>query len=98
MPIYYESRLARIELDEHESRRSTLRSDCRAGVLRFNSASARWIASTARTARSAALTDERVIAMTAFRRLCPEQLLRPGEDVEIGRVAQRAPANAQDMS
>ena len=29
--------------------------------------------------------------MTAFRRLCPEQLLRPGEDVEIGRVAQRAP-------
>jgi class 3 adenylate cyclase len=28
-----------------------------------------------------------VIAMPAFRRLCPEQLLRPGDDVEIGRVA-----------
>ena len=25
--------------------------------------------------------------MPAFRRLCPEQLLRPGDDVEIGRVA-----------
>jgi hypothetical protein len=34
-----------------------------------------------------ALTGERVIAMSAFRRLCPEQLLRPGDDVEIGRVA-----------
>ncbi len=34
-----------------------------------------------------ALTGERVIAMPAFRRLCPEQLLRPGDDVEIGRVA-----------
>jgi class 3 adenylate cyclase len=33
-----------------------------------------------------ALTGERVIAMPAFRRLCPEQLLRPGDDVEIGRV------------
>ena len=33
------------------------------------------------------LTGERVIAMPAFRRLCPEQLLRPGDDVEIGRVA-----------
>jgi hypothetical protein len=34
-----------------------------------------------------ALTGERVIAMPAFRRLCPEQLLRPGDDVEIGHVA-----------
>jgi Family of unknown function (DUF5939)/Adenylate and Guanylate cyclase catalytic domain len=34
-----------------------------------------------------ALTGERVIAMRAFRRLCPEQLLRPGDKVEIGRVA-----------
>jgi class 3 adenylate cyclase/carbon monoxide dehydrogenase subunit G len=34
-----------------------------------------------------ALTGERVIAMPAFRRLCPEQLLHPGDDVEIGRVA-----------
>jgi class 3 adenylate cyclase len=34
-----------------------------------------------------ALTGERVIAMPAFRRLCPEQLLRPGDDVEIGRIA-----------
>ena len=34
-----------------------------------------------------ALTGEAVIAMPAFRRLCPEQLLRPGDDVEIGRIA-----------
>jgi class 3 adenylate cyclase/carbon monoxide dehydrogenase subunit G len=34
-----------------------------------------------------ALTGETVIAMPAFRRLCPEQLLRPGDDVEIGQVA-----------
>ena len=34
-----------------------------------------------------ALTGEIVIAMPAFRRLCPEQLLRPGDDVEIGQVA-----------
>jgi class 3 adenylate cyclase len=34
-----------------------------------------------------ALTGEIVIAMPAFRRLCPEQLLRPGDEVEIGRVA-----------
>src|ERR1700730_13876508 len=33
-----------------------------------------------------ALTGERGIAMPAFRRLSPEQLLRPGDDVEIGRV------------
>jgi class 3 adenylate cyclase len=33
-----------------------------------------------------ALTGERVIAMPAFRRLCPEQLLRPGDDAEIGNV------------
>lgn len=36
---------------------------------------------------SNALTGERVIAMPAFRRLCPEQLLRPGDDAEIGNVA-----------
>ncbi len=34
-----------------------------------------------------ALTGERVIAMPAFRRLCPEQLLRPGDDAEISRIA-----------
>jgi class 3 adenylate cyclase len=34
-----------------------------------------------------ALTGEMVIAMPAFRRLCPEQLLRPGDEVEIGQVA-----------
>ncbi len=34
-----------------------------------------------------ALTGERVIAMPAFRRLCPEQLLRPGENAEIGWIA-----------
>jgi class 3 adenylate cyclase len=34
-----------------------------------------------------ALTGERVIAMPAFRRLCPEQLLRPGDDVAIARIA-----------
>jgi class 3 adenylate cyclase len=40
-----------------------------------------------RTWAEDALTGERVIAMPAFRRLCPEQLLRPGDDVEIGRIA-----------
>jgi class 3 adenylate cyclase len=34
-----------------------------------------------------ALTGEAVIAMRAFRKLCPEQVLRPGDDVEIGRIA-----------
>jgi class 3 adenylate cyclase len=34
-----------------------------------------------------ALTGERVIAMPAFRRLCPEQLLRPGDNAEIGWIA-----------
>jgi class 3 adenylate cyclase len=34
-----------------------------------------------------ALTAERVIAMPAFRRLCPEQLLRPGDNAEIGWIA-----------
>ncbi len=33
-----------------------------------------------------ALTGDQVIAMPVFRRLCPEQLLRPGDDAEIGRV------------
>ncbi|MGH6988758.1 MAG: adenylate/guanylate cyclase domain-containing protein [Stellaceae bacterium] len=35
---------------------------------------------------SDALTGDRVIATPAFRRLCPEQLLRPGDDAEIGRA------------
>src|SRR5271166_5092539 len=34
-----------------------------------------------------ALTGERVIAMPVFRRLCPEQLLRPGDNAEIGWIA-----------
>ncbi len=34
-----------------------------------------------------ALTGERVIAMPAFRRLCPEQLLRAGDNAEIGWIA-----------
>src|SRR5271166_5598804 len=34
-----------------------------------------------------ALTGERVIAMPAFRRLCPEQLLRPGDNAEIAWIA-----------
>jgi class 3 adenylate cyclase len=34
-----------------------------------------------------ALTGERVIAMPAFRRLCPEQLMRPGDNAEIGWIA-----------
>jgi class 3 adenylate cyclase len=34
-----------------------------------------------------ALTGERVIAMPAFRRLCPEQLLRPGDNADIGWIA-----------
>jgi class 3 adenylate cyclase len=34
-----------------------------------------------------ALTGEQVIAMPAFRRLSPEQLLRPGDNAEIGWIA-----------
>ena len=34
-----------------------------------------------------ALTGDRVIAMPAFRRLCPEQLLRPGDNAEISWIA-----------
>jgi class 3 adenylate cyclase len=34
-----------------------------------------------------ALTGERVIAMPAFRRLSPEQLMRPGDNAEIGWIA-----------
>ncbi len=34
-----------------------------------------------------ALTGERVIAMPAFRRLAPEQLLRPGDNAEVGWIA-----------
>ena len=34
-----------------------------------------------------ALTGERVIAMPAFRQLCPEQLLRPGDNADIGWIA-----------
>lgn len=33
-----------------------------------------------------ALSGDRVIAMPAFRRLCPEQLLRPGDDAEIANI------------
>jgi class 3 adenylate cyclase len=40
-----------------------------------------------RTWAKDALTGERVIAMPAFRRLCPEQLLRPGDDADISRIA-----------
>ncbi len=36
---------------------------------------------------SDALTGERVIAMPVFRELCPEQVLRLGDEVEIARVA-----------
>ncbi len=36
---------------------------------------------------SDALTGDRVIAMPAFRRLAPEQLLRPGDNAEIGWIA-----------
>jgi hypothetical protein len=36
---------------------------------------------------SDALTGERVIAMPAFRRLSPAQLLRPGDNAEIGWIA-----------
>ncbi len=34
-----------------------------------------------------ALTGTQVVAMPAFRDLCPEQVLRPGDEVAIGRVA-----------
>jgi class 3 adenylate cyclase len=34
-----------------------------------------------------ALTGDRVIAMPAFRLLCPEQLLRPGDNADIGWIA-----------
>ena len=34
-----------------------------------------------------ALTGPQVIAMPAFRELCPEQVLRPGDDVTIGQVS-----------
>lgn len=34
-----------------------------------------------------ALTGERVIAMPIFRELCPEQVLRAGDEVAIGRIA-----------
>ena len=34
-----------------------------------------------------ALTGPQVISMPAFRELCPEQVLRPGDDVVIGQVA-----------
>jgi class 3 adenylate cyclase len=33
-----------------------------------------------------ALTGERVIAMPVFRELCPEQILRAGDEIEISRV------------
>ncbi len=34
-----------------------------------------------------ALTGDRVIAMPVFRRLCPEQLLRPGDSVDIRHIS-----------
>ncbi len=34
-----------------------------------------------------ALSGPKVIANQAFRQLCPEQLLRPGDEISIGRVA-----------
>ncbi|MDP6567428.1 MAG: adenylate/guanylate cyclase domain-containing protein [Alphaproteobacteria bacterium] len=37
--------------------------------------------------RQDALTGDRAIAMAAFRQYCPEQLLRPGDDVAIAGVA-----------
>ena len=42
-----------------------------------------------------ALTGERVIAMPAFRRLCPEQLLRPGDNAEIGWIANHVHGSAR---
>lgn len=36
--------------------------------------------------RRDALTGDRAIALPAFRRYCPEQLLRPGDDVRIANV------------
>jgi len=39
------------------------------------------------TWRREALRGDQVIASAAFRRYCPEQLLRPGDDVEIGHIA-----------
>lgn len=35
---------------------------------------------------SDALIGPRVIALPAFRELCPEQVLRPGDDVAVGRI------------
>ena len=40
-----------------------------------------------RTWTKDALTGERVIATPAFRRICPEQLLRAGDNAEIGWIA-----------
>ncbi len=54
--------------------------------IRNDTAHARFFVVEDRNWAKDALTGERVIALPAFRRLCPEQLLRPGDDAEIGSV------------
>lgn len=54
--------------------------------IRNETAQARLFVVEDRSWAKDALTGERVIALPAFRRLCPEQLLRPGDDAEIGNV------------
>ena len=54
--------------------------------IRNDTARARYFVVEDRNWAKDALTGERVIALPAFRRLCPEQLLRPGDDAEIGSV------------
>ncbi len=56
-------------------------------VLRNESARPLNIVVEERAWTADALTGPQVIAMQAFRELCPEQVLRPGDDVAIGRVA-----------
>ncbi len=55
-------------------------------LIRNDTGRARFFAVEDRSWVTDALTGERVIALPAFRRLCPEQLLRPGDDAEIGSV------------
>lgn len=55
-------------------------------IIRNDLAQARMFVVEDRNWAKDALTGERVIALPAFRRLCPEQLLRPGDDAEIGNV------------
>jgi class 3 adenylate cyclase len=75
------------ELQAHEHS-ITLATPGRKGELfiRNDTASARVFVVEDRNWAKDALTGERVIALPAFRRLCPEQLLRPGDDAEIGSV------------